>query len=384
VVHGIAVGLYHARVGQDLIDDSDRRSPSHSARSPTRRRWPLLAVGLAGVLAGAVGMIAVRSFRARSAAGPSAPTDLEAWVPSGARGALFADVAALRRGGLLRAWFGDANAQTPCEQVLARQLERAVVVFPARGLDSMALVLTGPLARADVLACVRQRIPSDARVESYTYDGFDIARVAHSTTPDPIARPDDPELAFVREGLLVAGTSDAVRRLLDLARAGGRTNAAAPSVLQLARQAGARATAVAAVDLAGLSAPDIDGASSIRAVLARVRAVSGSLTATATGVDIAVAIQCSDYDTPRAVLTVLSELRDSLSNAPGTSLRALQGLFANLRVDRGASDVRLALHLSTSDLDALTTLGMLLLRSPGDEPARPPPSAIPGDASRPD
>lgn len=278
--------------------------------------------------------------------------DPAGFMPSGARGVILADVSHFRTMPVLSALFGVPAAGEPCEAAMLRRVRRVAVAIGG-SLDDVGVAFAGVSSREALLTCARARMPPGSTLERAVYRGIELMRLAPQRSRDLLPPSNVSEIVYLRDGVVLAGTSEMVRRMIDRGFfPAGMDTPTGTSELQRRLGAGFDATGVAylpagAAGTAGVSNPTIEPA------LAHVRGVAAGLRLS-DHVEVTALLACDDYDSPRAVADALAVLRDGLASQ--VALAAVAEPLRRTRIERRATDVRITTTVDAGEVAAMAAL----------------------------
>ncbi|MEI8255349.1 MAG: hypothetical protein WCJ30_06705 [Deltaproteobacteria bacterium] len=342
---------------------------------------PALLAFVLGALVGGAGMsIGLGSGGGqRARATPRAtegalPSDPAAFVPSGVRGVIVADVGRLRAAPALAALFGAPVAGEPCEAALLRRVRR-IAVAVGGSLDEIGVAFAGDLSGDALLTCARTRMAPGSTMERATYRGVELTRLAPARSRELLPPSNVSEIVYLRGGVVLAGTSGMVRRMIDRGLSpGGDDTVTAGSELQRRIGAGFDATGVAELPS---GAGGASGASDelLDPAMVHVRGVAAGVRVS-DHVEVTALLACDDFDSPRAVADASTRLRDGL--AAQLRLPALAEPLRRAQIERRATDVRITTTVNADEIDALATVLRALLAPPPEaqtSSSAPPPAS---------
>lgn len=334
------------------------------------RNTPALLAFVVGALVGGAGMAIAFGRHAGPAHAPVEasvlPTDPAAYVPAGAHGVIVADVDRLRAAHVLAGWFGAAAAGEPCEAALLRRVRRIAVAIGG-SFDEIGVAFAGDLPRDELIACARTRVSPGSSLERGSYRGVELTRIAPRRTPDLLPPASVSEIVYLRGGIVLAGSMEMVRRMIDRGLSSSRDDA--PTVVsELQRRIGPGFDAVGVMQIAPGAGPA--GEDALDPALVHVHGVAIGLHATDT-LEFTSLLACDDYDSPRLVADAATRLREGLSSQ--LRLPALAEPLRRAQIERHATDVRVTTSLHADELDALALMVRSLLSSPSPPSAPQPP-----------
>ncbi len=336
----------------------------------SRPNTPALLAFVVGALVGGAGISlglgagARRSSRVEQVALPSDPA---AFVPSGVRAVILADVDHLRAASALATLFGTPVDGEPCEAAMLRRVRRVAMAIGG-SLDELGVAFAGDLSGDALIACARSRMPPGTSLERAMYRGVPLMRLAPRRSRDLLPPSNVSEIVYLRGGVVLAGTSEMVHRMIDrgLAAADGDTPTAAS---ELQRRLGAGFDATGVVDLPSGAASSTGGADSLLdPAMVHVRGVAAGVRV-GEYVEVTALLACDDYDSPRAVADATGRLREGLASQ--LRLPALAEPLRRAQIERRATEVRITTTVSADEMNALAVLVRALLAPPLGPPPSP-------------
>ncbi len=332
----------------------------------TRSKQLAALAFVVGILVGAGAFALVLRTRHRAESSVQSalaglPREPSAYIPAGARGVAIVDVERLRRAPVLASWFtGTPAHDEPCEAGLLRRV-RAIAIAVGGGLDQVGVAFAGDLPPAELIACARARLPRESVMERSSYRGIELTRLAPRRSADLLPSSTVSEIVYLPSGVVLAGSFEMVRRMIDRGLSPGGSDVPTAAT-EMRRRIGPGFDAVAAFELPTDSANDRDALSP---AFAHVRGVAIGLHGD-DALEASALFGCDDYDSPREVSDAITQLRQSLAEA--LRLPSLAEPFRRARVERGATDVRVATQFTAGELAGMELmLRSLLSTSPSEQ-----------------
>ncbi len=268
------------------------------------------------------------------------------FVPMGATSVMLADVARLRGVRAMRSWFETDRPDPSCHARLLRHVARVAVAVTADAGD-VGIAIDGPLRRSDVLSCVRERAGAGGTVRNERYRGVDIAHVGATTDTAIMARRGATAVAWPNPRIVLVGSPEMVRRMLDRALAGRATASEreTPTMRMLDRLDAAQA-----VRFATRVVPDVLTGSGDARERAFQHVVGVGVGASfERGLELEGALACDDFDSPRAVVDALVRIRGAFARDLGTS-EPIAEILA-IEIDRRAAEASLRWRLTAAQVE---------------------------------